>query len=380
MGEKEADIRLRYIGDRFNGGRLPVDVVPDLAAFQDLILAFAKDRWRQLNTDRKRLPKGFEKNISLSLVAIEDGSAISLLALDRGGDADMGGVDEAVVFGAFNDIASLLDGAGGDRFPETLSKEHIRALNKWGAGLKQNERIELLSSKGSDGNVVFLDSYRRKCIITNVMETYEKRIEGAGTLVGLNVLGDGSDNGSIVVQTQDYGRLEIPVGRQEVESIYDGNILSNVKFDLIIELDKFDKVRSIKDIVDTTLLEIGAEGVDHRCAERLDELCRLPVGWNEGDGVRITERARDSARKFLGQKSEYSEHYRIYPTNDGGILIEFVRGNWDYSVELLHDGKVEFYGVEIDGGLSIDPKTFSGVEDKFFSVFDAHLGAARSDA
>ena len=51
----ERSFRLRYVGARFEGKRLPVEVLSDLAAFRDLVVAFAKDEWRKLNPARTRL-------------------------------------------------------------------------------------------------------------------------------------------------------------------------------------------------------------------------------------------------------------------------------------------------------------------------------------
>lgn len=52
----DTTFRLRYVGGRFNGTRLPVDVLTDLPAFRDLLVAFAKEEWRDLNAERKRVP------------------------------------------------------------------------------------------------------------------------------------------------------------------------------------------------------------------------------------------------------------------------------------------------------------------------------------
>jgi hypothetical protein len=46
---QEESFRLRYVGARFKGKRLPVEVLSDLAAFRDPVVAFAKAEWRSLN-------------------------------------------------------------------------------------------------------------------------------------------------------------------------------------------------------------------------------------------------------------------------------------------------------------------------------------------
>ena len=73
----------RYVGARFDGHRLPLDVLADLSAFRDLLVYYVKAEWRVAHAERERLPKGFEKSIAFDLVGIKDGSAIPQLEWDR---------------------------------------------------------------------------------------------------------------------------------------------------------------------------------------------------------------------------------------------------------------------------------------------------------
>ena len=74
---------LRYVGARFEGHRLPLDILPDLSAFRDLLVSYVKSEWRAAHAERERLPKGFEKSIAFDLVGIKDGSAVPQLEWDR---------------------------------------------------------------------------------------------------------------------------------------------------------------------------------------------------------------------------------------------------------------------------------------------------------
>ena len=44
MTEGKKNFRLRYVGERLGGARLPVDVLPDLPAFRDLLVSFIKSQ------------------------------------------------------------------------------------------------------------------------------------------------------------------------------------------------------------------------------------------------------------------------------------------------------------------------------------------------
>ena len=150
---------------------------------------------------------------------------------------------------SYESLVGLVDGAGNHKFPAALSSEHIRALNKLGSNLREDERIEFINSKGVDGNVVYLDTYRRKALITHVSETYETRFEGVGRLLGSNV------EGYIDVETERHGKLRIPVTPERVIGEFDGSINADVQFELKIELDNNDLFRSIIDVFDVDLFD-----------------------------------------------------------------------------------------------------------------------------
>ncbi|MCK0510026.1 hypothetical protein [Aromatoleum buckelii] len=275
MTDDATIFKLRYVGLRFDGARLPVDVLSDLPAFRDLLAAFAKDEWRALNADRQRVPKGFDKSLSFDLVSIEEGSAVPSLDWNRGTAQTYlpGFADELydVVKASFRDVVDLIDGAGNDRFPKSLSSEHVRALNKLGSGLRESERIEFLGTAGADGNVIYLDTYRRKKLITRVRETYQARFEGTGTLLGAVVNADAA-GGYIEVLTIEHGNIRIQLDAERVVNEFDGNINAVVQFDLQIELDNADRFRSVIEAFDVALIDQGIGEELERCRSRLFEI------------------------------------------------------------------------------------------------------------
>lgn len=365
------DFRLKYVGARFNGGRLPLDVLSDLPAFRDLLVAFAKDGWREANAKRKRVPKGFDKSIALDLVAIEDGSAVPLLKWNRNvAQANLPGFSdrlEEIVTKSFGEIIELINLAGTGRFPESLSVDHIRALNKLGSGLRDDERIEFPGTESADGNVVYLDAYRRRELITHVKETYQRRYESIGRLVTNNA------EGSITVQTEDFGAITLPVDPDEVKATYDGNLNADVQFDIQIELDHHERYRSVVDVFDVALIDaqIGADLM--RCRARLNELSALMPGWHNGTGKGVTSEAIDAANRFLSRRPGLAGVYRIYPTEEGGVLFEFDSTTWDLSVEFAPDGGVELYGVQIEGMDELEPVGFPAANEEFMALFDARV-------
>ena len=363
---------MRYVGARFEGARLPTTVLADLSAFRDLLVANAKDRWRQSHADRERLPKGFDKSISLDLVGIEDGSAVPRLewSLEQAQATLPGFTDELeeIVDQSFKDLVGLIDGAGQARFPAALSSEHIRALNKLGAGLRDQERIEFPDRSDSDGNVVYLDNHRRRALITQVRETYQLRFEGIGDLRGFNVAG------YIDVDTEKYGELRIDVDRDRIAAEFDGNIGAAIQFELMIELDNRDTFRAIVDVFDVELIDPDLADNVMRCMARLTDLGNLRDGWHDGEGSAPSAEAIKVAKTFLRQRPSLAGALSVFPTLAGGVLLEFEVRGWDYSVEIEADGGLEFFGIQIEGPEELEAKHFMNAGEDFLAEFDARVG------
>lgn len=374
---EDIDFKLRYVGGRFHDAKLPLEVLSDLPAFRDLIVAFARELWFDINTGRQRVPKGFDTSLSFDLVGIEAGSAVPKLSWSRDvAQAQLPGLTDSlsdIVEVSFLQTANLFDEAGNDRFPKALSSEHVRALNKLGAGLRDDERIEFLGSKGADGNVVFLDAFRRKQLITRVRETYRTRFEGIGELLGSHVDAEGR-NGHIRVLTDKYGEITMVVDEERVRGEFDGNIKSQVQFDLQIELDNQSAFRGVTEVFHVGIIDNEISDQLNRRSERIAEIARLGAGWKDGEGAEIADAAVVAARRLLTKRPGASGYFKIYPTEEGGILFEFQRGGWDLAVEFGVDGVLEMYGVEIDGKGELEPTRYDAVDDDFLKDFDSRMG------
>lgn len=369
--DDKTEFQLRYVGTRFDGTRLPVDLLTDLPAFQDLLVAFAKDEWKRLNADYVRVPRGFEKSISFDLVALEPGSAMPKLNWRKeNSQVNLPGFSdqlETIVQDSYLHIVKLVDNAANDIFPSSLSPEHIRALNKFGSKLQPGERIEFLGSADASGNVVYFDMSRRKDLITKVRETYELNFDGVGILVGSHV----SDlNGTISVKTEEHGEITFPLDTDRIINEFDGHIGKNVQFDVTIELDHNNRYRNIIDVHQVGLYD-PTTAAQTKLFERLAHLSSLSEGWLDGEGRSVTLEVREAAGFFIALSHQTAEAYRLYPSEAGGILVEFEWENWDYTVEFLPDGKIEMYGISLNDDAEMLPTLFDTVDSDFIREFSS---------
>ena len=71
----------RLFGSRFEDHTLPVNILEDFTALEDLLIEVAKGIYLTENPNRKRVPKGFSDGIYLKLVDIDEGSSIAKFAI-----------------------------------------------------------------------------------------------------------------------------------------------------------------------------------------------------------------------------------------------------------------------------------------------------------
>jgi len=369
MEEEDKSFSLRYVGRRFDQARLPLDVLGDLPALRDLIAALAKQEFRHNNSDRKRVPRGFDKSISFSLTDIGSGSAIPVFALDRElaqqNLPNFGDGMEEIVNRAYQRVAEIFDDAGQGRFPQALPLDAIHALSKLGANIQDDEKIEFRNTTGADGNVVCLDGFRRKNLLTRVRETYTFEFESVGTLTGV----DASHN-TIQVLTEEYGELRLPLdGVSMPAEQFDGSLHTLVEFSLSIALDAHDEFKAIEEVHSVDLVRPYDEDL-MRCVNRLQELATVEKGWLGGQqGEQLVHLAGMRATQIIFMRSNLANIFRIFPTEDGGISIEFDKSGWSFAVEIMPDGSLEIDGSSNDGKV-FEMKSFEGFSSKFFEAFD----------
>jgi len=371
---------LRYVGARFEGHRLPLDVLPDLSAFRDLLVSYVKAEWRAAHSDRERLPKGFEKSIAFDLVRIKDGSAVPQLDWDRDTTQlllpDFEDELELLVETSYSKVLRLIDSANSPVGAIDLTSENIRALNRFGSSLQPDERIEFLDSQGADGNVVYLDTVRRKRLITRGHDSYQKRFEDLGKLLGSEIDPLGIA-GTITILTAEYGKIDVPVSPERVRDDFDGNIEADVQFRLMIELGSDDGFRGVVEVFDVDVIDAMVVANLAVCRERISSLLSLRDGWHDGSGNPPTPEAAATASRLLSRKPGMAASYRIFPTDSGGLLFEFVRSGWDYSFEIGPTGMLTILGTETAGDADLETDALDVDSDEFLRHLDQVTGGRR---
>ena len=74
-------LKPRLVGTRFNEHSVPLELLKDFAALEEMIIEVAKWKFLQAHPDRARVPRGFTDGVALHLTKIEDGSAVPVISL-----------------------------------------------------------------------------------------------------------------------------------------------------------------------------------------------------------------------------------------------------------------------------------------------------------
>lgn len=369
---------LRYVGTRFDGGHLPLDMLPDLFAFRDLIIARAKEQWLKEHPGRLRLPRGFNHSLLFDLVALTDKSAGPQIKWNRAAAArtspELAGEIGALLEQAYAETAVLFSDASQGKFPSVLPRDQLGALNRFGSALRPGEKIELKGQNDNQGAVIYVDLDRRKNLLTKVGETYTKRYAGSGTLVTT------SSDGYISLDTEELGRITLSISSEIVLQHYDGNLGSDVQFDLMIVLDAADKFRAVQDCLDVTIVDASDDPEFRDAMNRVSDLRKLGKGWLDGEGDAISQGAVKAARAVLDRRPDIAKlRLGIFPTEEGGLTFEFHKDGWNYVIEVMSAGSVEWFAVECGGSGSIEPMPFQTSDQAFWTELDSKIGRFSKD-
>ena len=72
--------------------------------------------------------------------------------------------------------------------------------------------------------------------------------------------------------------------------------------------------------------------------ERHTVLSALKDGWDFGDGLAVSKEAFSTVRAIF---SPWSERPSVFPTREGGLMVEWEHDNTWHALEVLHDGTID---------------------------------------
>lgn len=342
MEQVTADfLNIKYVGRRFSGGRLPLEVLADLQALQDILTTFAREIWLKEN-NRERMPNGYADWFRMSLKGVAEGSALPKLELSVLMDGQPSLLSETgrneLMRQAQHEFAGVLRAAS-DGQDVVLSPSQIRNFNRFLTNLKPGELFQYSPSSepinSTDQRVISLDIERRKRFLTSVTPIYDQRIQGRARLKSVD------ESGMLRFVSSEFREFSITDPSQEPTK-YGMNIGSYYEFDLTVVRRHDDSISSIITIHDLSLLEDPS-------ITAIDEMAGLEDGWLDGHGKAVSVDVRNTAKSFLSHVHRLPQFYAVAATEHGGILLEYECNGWDYGIEFNADGSYRLFSIEVSG-------------------------------
>lgn len=355
-------LNIKYSGNRFDGGRLPVDVVSDLQAIEDILATFAREIWLREN-DRDRMPNGYTEWFKINLTGIEEGSALPALELNVFED-DQFPIEEnstrrSLMHKAELEFYRTLKLASESKFA-TLSPAQIRNFNRFLPNLQQDEKFHCSEDpedlKLMNSNVISLDVEKRTSFLKNIKSTYEQRVQGIALLKSVDV------KCCIKLSSKEIGEFSLTdIDKDPTE--YGSKIGSYYQFDLSVERRHDDIIQQVFVIHELALLE-------HPIIPIIEKIAQLNDGWLDGYGNSVDSEVVLACKEFIIKKgSKLPNFYAVAPTEEGNILFEYRQGSWDYGIEFTKNGLI-FFGIDIDSEEEISRDFASYFDPEFSREFD----------
>lgn len=377
-------VRVRFAGGRFDSHTIPFDVLPDLAAYRDLVVEVAKHLFRERNSDRQRVPKGFEESFQLGLSQVIQGNSATALARrletleDQPVDAAQAGFGFPR-YSEFEDARDLLDRViaaanEGQPLPQGFPRELVGKFNRFGQSLRAGEHADL--SHGRTASVRY-DSETRKRIVLSANATYENALDLRFTLTGgeirafiVHLADEDGIRFDLRVNTDEECEKAIARRRHQVRVVGTG---------LFDRQDRLTKITKYKELIYTD------DEPQRPLDERLGEIARTPAGWYSGQNPAPDRSAIAQMRELLAlitTEAGVPMPY-VYPLPDGSITGEWTRGDWEISATVtlpnlaidLHALNVET-NEELEGDIAPFDENALSAFSQFWSGMDSDTGGA----
>lgn len=308
-----------FKGKRFDLHTIPLGVLKDIGAIQEIIFAIAKNLYKNKNGNNKRLPNNFKKNLEIHLTEVNKGSAKPKLSFINQDGEMFPPAYHALYEEAYEIFLNEIDAANDDNF-HSINRDIYYYFDNIGRGLEEGEYIEFprLQVK-SDKNSYYNNEIRKKLRI-KADKKYTEDLYLRGRIVIINQL-----------------KSEFGIKLENIKSeIIDCSFSSSIR-QTVVEAVK-DYENAVYKIYGTATINING---DVEKISDVEEMEVVPIddvptkifkyfcykkGWFDGEGIPINKK---NATLFCNYWDKYYSDYVsspvVYFNTDGCIELE-----WDF--------------------------------------------------
>lgn len=322
-------LRPRLTGARFDGHAIPLEFLKDLAVLEEMIAEVAKSAFQTDHPNRKRSPRGFSEGIAMKLTGIEDGSAIPVISLVVASMTLFPPNNQTYFERARDSVIGAISAAEHNlTITDYLPEKTLGYFDRIGRSLRDGEAMEFERPDGL-GKTRLTKETRRRLVLasSNLKELTDE------TTVRGSVPEADQDDMTFELQLLDGRKVKAPIAAQHLDTVLGAfnGYRSGVRI-LLQGIGLFSRSERL----------LGFDSIEHASLldpqdvlSRLDELRQMQDGWLEGRGVALSARGID----WLGEA--FSRNYPdelplpfVYPTEEGGIRLEWAIEPFDVSLDI----------------------------------------------
>ncbi len=332
-GVRKPFLSPRLIGARFDHHAIPLDVLKDLAALEELIVEVAKWQYIQDNPGRQRTPKGFSRGVQLELTGVGEGSARPLISLAfLASQATLYGQENAPYFERSRDaIVRAVEAAEHDRpdrIREHLPEKYLDYFQRIGRSLRPDEAMLFAPPEGKNGPRLDPKSRRTLIFASQQAQDWTAEVSVRGRVCEFDQAKD-----SFEIQLASGQRIPATVSSAHLDIVFDalrkykdGQRIAVLGVGRFNRENRLERIESIEHVSALDALDVDAQ---------LEQIAELRDGWLDGHG-----RAPSNAGlEWLA--AAFAEHFDddlalpyLYPTESGGIQAEWPVAGGEASLEI----------------------------------------------
>lgn len=344
---------MRLKGAKFTGGHLPVDSLVELEHYQAALRVLATADWQAKNPGES-IPPDFFESLGLTILKVEEGSADLYLAFENAAQySEYKNVAQdsfdATIFAAYSNLPL-------PELPSSVEDETRSTIAAIGSTLTGEQSIEVFLSDESESPVVITIETRAVARDRLLLDGFwqidddlpkSELTQDSSSLAGRITLLD-ADAQTFMFNSLAYGPLKgwyanKPELLDDFKSVLDDSSNGPVtRLDGRIQSRNGTPWR----IKETTSIQLFAAS-DSTWAGVLIEFASLAPGWaGKGQGFAIAFPALEAADRIMSEISERGlELPGLFPTVDGGVLIEWSNTQFVRSIEVTPDLTYELFNL-----------------------------------
>jgi hypothetical protein len=355
MSEFEDFVRLSFDGGRVHEmpdgpPALPVDLLPEVVAYRDLLVAVAREVYLSRRPHRQRIPRNFADDLGLVLRRLDAGSVAPVLErfVPDGGQLPLG-EDELTSSQRMIEEAFRSPAGTHNLPPELRTSAATVALKNFGRNLRSDEWVSIARPGVEATDVVRYDEGARRALLASLTGTHSEVAEEVTRITALDSKGhkatlqpEADDPFTVEYAETDWTLLH--------ENLRPDGLGPRVAAEVEFQIGHDGGRKGIGELLGIRVVEVELGAFD-AAREAIVATSVLDSGWIDGEtGTPIPAQLRVGALEILRTIS----HERLpppsdaYATGEQSIRLFWSGSGWMTSMDLFDDGSVEIVATHED--------------------------------